>query len=152
MPTANSKPFIIGVTVDHLGTYYLGKKGDGYGVKDVKEAQTCIVDEQTHLVCGKDIVGSGTVNDMVPLKKNAGQSIDTGFSLDDKGLHWKNDKFSLIKVINEKQGGEANWALYPDKKGGVQVYAQLGCPSEPTEKHAFHSGMVAGKQVIVYPQ
>jgi hypothetical protein len=146
-----SKSFVIQISVPEVGSYYLAKGGKGLGTKDLAQATTCAINAKTELVCdGKYTVGAAYANDMVPLKVNPGQTITTGFSLGpDNKLHWKNTGFSLQKEINRDQGGEAGWALYP-KKDGVQLYAQLGCPKEPTEKHAFHSGMVVGTQKLIF--
>jgi len=119
--------FTIQVTVPSIGSYYLEKGATGYGTKDLANAAKCAINPKTELVCDGVTVGTAYLNDMVPLTKNFGQNITTGFSVDDKdGIHWKNEGFRLQKVIVEKQGGEAKWALYPKNNGKYQLYAQLG--------------------------
>jgi hypothetical protein len=150
---APSKSFIIEITVPSIGSYYLAKGGKGLGTKNIAEATTCSVTAKTELLCdGKYIVGSGSLNDMVPLKQNSGQSITTGFSLGaDQLLHWKNSKFSLAKEIEKNQGGEAGWALYP-KNGGVQLYAQLGTFSPHSIQDALFKRVVANMEFYRMPQ
>lgn len=153
-PSTSAPPakFAIGITIKGVPTHYLGKKGDGYGVTDIKDAETCSITAKTELQCGNYKVGAiSFLHDMVPLQQNTLQDITTGFSVDaNNTLHWKNNNFSRIKDMVAKQNGEAQWALYPDSNGKkYQLYAQLGCPNEPDATHSFHQMMTIGTNKVV---
>lgn len=95
--------------------------------------------------------------DMGPLVKivDASNALTKGFSVDEKGLHWRNPAFdSLAQAANIKnlQGGEAFWGFFqPTKSSPVQLYVQLGCPggTHKTFGIDFHSELVTGQTKIV---
>jgi hypothetical protein len=152
VPTAQApKSFAIGITINGVPTHYLAKGGSGYGTTKISDAVSCSIDAEKHLICGKDIIGANRMSDMVALKKNNGQDITTGFSVDENNvLHWANNpKFSRTKEIRENQGDQARWALYPSKDGRYQLYAQLGCPNQVGDIHAFHEMMTIGTVKVI---
>jgi hypothetical protein len=128
MPSAAPAQFALMITVPNIGSYYLAKGGQSTSTQRLADAAACYITSKTELICDNMTVGAGgpKSNHMVLLKNNDGQTITTGFSISpDQRLHWVNSQFMLQKEIEERQGGEVLWALYPQSIG-YEVYAQLG--------------------------
>ncbi|QDS73759.1 hypothetical protein FKW77_005129 [Venturia effusa] len=133
-----AKPFAISITANDK-TLYLSKGATGAGTPDVKNAESCVLNAETELVCGGKTIGaadSGMV-DMSAIKPApSSNAVTKGFSMDAEGtLHWGGQDLLKIpafkKAVTEApeiySNGEAKWGLF-EMGGTTNLYFQLGCP------------------------
>jgi hypothetical protein len=129
---------------------YLAKGATGVSTKDLKEAASCSIHAETHLVCDGTVLGASLDRpemDMAPLSPPKGTTLMTdGFSVDENmKLHWKSKDFPKLKqykIVSAPlgalvdghsigQGGEARFGLFQSAmftQGKPQLWALLGCP------------------------
>jgi len=174
LPSAPPAKFAIQITAPLKGTstsYYLKKGLNGDGTTSLSDAAACSLASGS-LTCDGKLVGTAnlglplTMMDMgaiVAVGPNEG--ISDGFSIDENNvLHLKSPKFSELpekKAIEEKQGGEAQFALFDIATAGpllqakagsgsanaVRLYTQLGCPAGT--HMGMHGELIVGKSKVV---
>jgi hypothetical protein len=142
---------------DGKQSLYLGK-GSAFGVTDIKEAETCSIDEKTQLVCGGKAMGvaprAGGGLDMAGIQPPSGaKAVTTGFSVDANNVvHWKNDDLqkelpafkTAVETDAQYKNGEAKFGLFKSNmitQGKTQLYFQLGCPGAKDQMAGTHYGL-----------
>ncbi|KAE9978854.1 hypothetical protein BLS_000230 [Venturia inaequalis] len=133
-----AKPFALEITANNK-TLYLPKGIVGAGTPDVKNAESCVLNPATELVCGGKTIGvaaTATV-DMSAIKPAPdSNAVTKGFSMDANGsLHWGGQDLLKIqafkKAVTEAPeiyaNGEAKFGLF-EMGGKTSLYFQLGCP------------------------
>lgn len=111
----------------------------GAGTPDIKNAESCVLNADTELVCGGKTIGVGVSAsiDMAAIKPApATNAITKGFTMDANGsLHWGGEDLLKIqafkKAVSEAPeiyaNGEAKFGLF-EMAGTTSLYFQLGCP------------------------